>query len=402
MIGVVSPQDYTILKGGLSERVKADLAALLSSGYEVEVTYPSRRNPSQCGRQAGLASVTYPSMGRLGFLPEKAWLLLDMSTQMLNPLFLRALRKRSERYSMILAHLPWSVIASHRAAGARTPVLYVAHNFEYGVATQSTRNRLTRKLVYSVESEACRKATRTLCVSEQDMTAFESVYGVPRSRLALLPNTVDVDSLSKVHSMYDRATERSKLGVHPSTLLLLFPGRMDYAPNVDALRFVVRELAPALRNEGSDIKIIVAGSQIPRWCLKNGNGIVSFHSDVPDMRRFLCVADAVVVPLRIGGGTRVKILEAFAAKVPVISTRKGAEGIDCEDGEHLLMAQDSAHDFIDKMKLLAADAGLRSRLVANAYDLVMRQYSIPMASRYLAEVISQVEAQAERSKLRVS
>jgi glycosyltransferase involved in cell wall biosynthesis len=398
MIGVVSPQDYTVLKGGLSERVKADLAALLGGGYEVEVTYPSRRDPSRCGRPAGLASVTYPSMSSLRFLPEKAWLLVDMCTQTINPFFRRALRKRSERYSMILAHLPWSVIASHRAAGARTPILYVAHNFEYGVVMQTTRNPLTRKLVRSVEKNACRKAARTLCVSEQDMTAFESVYGVPRARLALLPNTVDVDSLSRVHDMYDRATERGKLGVHPSSLLLLFPGRMDYAPNVDALRFVVGELAPALREDGGDVKIIVAGSQIPKWCLKNGDETISFHSDVPDMRRFLCVADAVVVPLRIGGGTRLKILESFAARVPVISTRKGAEGIDCEDGQHLLMAQDSAHDFIDKAKLLAADAGLRSRLVANAHRLVSQRYSIPIAGRYLAEVISQVQAQAESPK----
>jgi glycosyltransferase involved in cell wall biosynthesis len=398
MIGVVLPQDYTVLRGGLPERVKADLAALLSSGYEVEVTYPSRRHGNQGAGPAGLASVTYPSMSSLGFLPEKAWLLLDMCTQMLNPLFHRTLRKRAERYSMILAHLPWSVIASHRAAGTKAPVLYVAHNFEYGIAMQTARNWLARKVVYSVESEACRKAARTLCVSEQDMASFESVYGVPRSRLALLPNTVDVDSLSQVRNAYDGATERRKLGVHPSTLLLLFPGRMDYAPNLDALRFVVRELAPALRNDGSDVRLVVAGAQIPKWCLKSGDGTISFHSDVPDMRRFFSVADAVLVPLRVGGGTRLKILEAFAAGVPVVSTRKGAEGIDCEDGHHLLMAQDDAHDFIRKVKLLAADKELRSKLVANSYNLVVRKYSMPMASKRLREVITQVEAQAKDPK----
>lgn len=191
--------------------------------------------------------------------------------------------------------------------------------------------------------------------------------------------------------MYNKAAERQKLGIDSSSLLLLFPGRMDYAPNLDALRFIIHELVPALRNDGSAIKLVIAGAQIPKWCFHNSNEIISFYSDVPDMRRFLSAADAVIVPLRFGSGTRLKILESFAARVPVVSTNKGAEGIDCRDGSHILIAQNNAHDFINKIKLLAANQILRQKLIDNAYNRVVQQYSMSQASICLAEAITQAQ-----------
>lgn len=316
-----------------------------------------------------------------------------MSTQMFNPCFHSILRKRSREYSVILAHSPWSAAAAYKVVKARTPVLYVAHNFEYGLIEQTNRNFFIRRLVHCIEKYACQKATRILCVSEHDMKAFETVYKISKARLALSPNTVDVDSLSQTHTVYNRAAERRKLGIDSSSLLLLFPGRMDYAPNLDALRFIIHELVPALRNDGSAVKLVIAGAQIPKWCFHNSNEIISFYSDVPDMRRFLAAADAVIVPLRFGSGTRLKILESFAARVPVISTDKGAEGIDYRDGSHILIAQNNAHDFINKIKLLAANKSLRQELIDNAYNLVVQQYSISQASRCLTEAITQVQGQ---------
>jgi glycosyltransferase involved in cell wall biosynthesis len=227
------------------------------------------------------------------------------------------------------------------------------------------------------------------------MKALETVYEVSRTKLALSPNTVDVDSLSETHKVYNRAAERQKLGIDSSSLLLLFPGRMDYVPNLDALKFIIHELVPALKNDGSAIKLIIAGAQIPQWCLHNGNDIVSCYSDVPDMRRFLSVADAVIVPLRFGSGTRLKILESFAARVPVISTEKGSEGINCQDGYHLLIAQDNAHDLVNKIKLLASNKSLQQKLIDNAYNLVVQQYSVSVASRCLTEAIVQAQNREE-------
>jgi glycosyltransferase involved in cell wall biosynthesis len=391
IIGVVVPFDYMSIQGGLAQRVKADLAALIYGGYSVEVIYPSRANLFQHDIPAMQAAIAYASMSNFTLLSEKKRMLVDMSTQMFNLCFHAILRKRAGKYSLILAHSPWSTVAASRVVKTEMPILYVAHNFEYGLLEQTNRNFFIRKLVHRIEKQACRKATKILCVSEHDMRAFETVYEIPKARLALSPNTVDVDSLSHTHTTYNRTTERQKLGVDPSSLVLLFPGRMDYAPNLDALRFIIHELVPSLRNDGSSTKIIIAGAQIPNWCFRSSNEIVSFYSDVPDMRRFFSVADAVIIPLRFGSGTRIKILESFAARVPVISTKKGAEGIDCRDGYHLVIAQNNTADLISKIKLLATNESLRQKLIDNAYNLVGQQYSVSVASRCLTEAITQVQ-----------
>lgn len=398
VIGIVVPLDYLSIQGGATQRIKADLAALIYSGYDVEAIFPSHASQLKPSLPSKLTLATYPNIQGAKFLPEKLRLLFDMYTQMFNPFLHSALQKRCGRYSVILAHFPWSVAASYKAVKRKIPLVYVAHNFEYGLVGQVTRNPLIRRLTYYLEKYACQKATRILCVSQYDMKALEAAYEIPAAKLALLPNTVDIDFFSQTHTLYDKVTERQKLGLDTSSLLLLFPGRINYTPNLDALKFVLNELVPAFREVGGNTRIIVAGARIPKWCFSDRNEIVSFYSDVPDMRRFLSIADAVIVPLSTGGGTRLKILESFAARVPVISTAKGAEGIDCQDGCHILIAQNNANDFVNKVKILAENESLQKKLTSNAYDLVVQKHSILVASRYLQEAIRQAESQAKRAK----
>jgi glycosyltransferase involved in cell wall biosynthesis len=392
-IALVVPFDYLSLYSGSVQRVKADLAALMYGDYNVEMILPARVNGPADNGPSGLTTITYPNIQRLTILPEKVRLLFDMYTQMLNPFFRSTLRKRYGGYSIIFAHFPWSLAASHRVVKGKIPLIYVAHDFEYGLIRQATHNPLIRKLTYHVEKSACHSAAKILCVSEPDMKALQTAYEVPAEKFALLPNTVDTDYLGQTRTLYDRGTERRKLGLDPSSFLLLFHGRMDYRPNLHALSFILNELVPALKECGDNLRLIVAGARIPRWSFANRDETISFYSDVPDMRRFLAVADAVIVPLSMGGGTRLKILESFAARVPVISTAKGAEGIDCEDGHHLLIARSTAADFATKIKILAASADLRQQLADNAYDLVSDKYSIPVASRCLQDIIAHATAQ---------
>jgi len=398
VVGVVVPLDYLFIRGGAVQRVKADLTALICSGYNVEMIFPSRINHPRQDHLSGLTLVTYPNIQRATFLPERIRLLFDMHTPMYNPFFRSVLRKRCERYSIIFAHFPWSLVASAKVVKQKIPLVYVAHDFEYGRIKQATRNPLIRKFTHYVEKYACRKASKILCVSERDMKDLERTYEIPPTKLAMLPNTVDTDFLSQTHTLYDKVVERQKLGLDPSSWLLLFHGRMDYRPNLNALKFILNELVPALRELGGNIKLMIVGARIARWCFDHTNEIVSFYSDVPDMRRFLSIADAVIVPLSIGGGTRLKILESFASKVPVISTAKGAEGIDCQNGRHILIAERDADDFINKIKVLAESQSLRRELISNAYDLVVQKYSIPAASRRLHEVIMEAEGQTRQTR----
>ena len=397
-IGIVVPIDYLSILGGASQRIKADVAALIDSGYNVEIIFPSRNRQSQKDPSSGPILLTYPNIQSATLLPEKIRLIFDMYTQMINPFFHSVLRKCYRNYPVIFAHSHWSVIASYNVVKQKVPIIYVAHNFEYGLVKQATHNPLIRSLTYHIEKSACQKATMVLCVSEQDRNDLKKAYDIPTEKLALLPNTADTDFFSKTHDLYDKVTERQRLGIDPSSLVLLFHGRMDYSANLDALKFITAQLVPGLRHSSVDVNLVIAGAQIPGWCFDNTNDIISFYSDVPDMRQFLSVADAVIVPLDIGGGTRLKILESFAVGVPVISTAKGAEGINCQDGYHIVIAQRNADDFIQKIKMLAEDKSLREKLVNNAYDLVVQEYGIAMAARCLQEAIIQAQSQAKRTE----
>ena len=388
-VGLVVALDYLSAYGGSIQRIKGDVAALRQNGYNVEMICPSRVARPRQKLPSGLTVVTYRNVQNAAFIPEKARLVFDLHTQMFSPFFHSTLRRRCRNYSVVFAHSPWSVVASHRVVKGRLPLIYVAHNFEYGLIKQASRNPVVRRLVYHVEKSACRKATRILCVSERDMAELGDAYRVAPEKLALLPNTVDVDFFAQAHSLYDRASQRRKLGLPSSSPVLLFHGRMDYRANAGALRFIMDDLMPDLRRSpDADIRLVVAGAQIPGWCLERAGADVSCHSDVPDMRRFLALADAVIVPLNIGGGTRLKILESFAARVPVISTAKGMEGIDCRDGEHALIAERTAEDFADKVMTLVGDTDLREKLTASAYDLVVEKYSISVAARCLQQVMA--------------
>ena len=398
MIGMVVPIDYLSIQGGASQRIKADLAALVHSGYDVETIFPSAVSQPQHGAQSAVTPATYLNIQQARFLPEKIRLLFDMFTQMFNPFFRSSLQKRYQRYSVILAYSFWSVVASYKVVKQQIPLLYVAFDFEYGRIRQVTRNLLICSLIYYVEKYACQKATKILCVSERDMKNIEKTYGVPKAKLSVLPNTVDVDFFAQTHELYDKGSERQKFGLAANSLLLLFQGRMDYRPNLDALEFILDELVPALSCPARSMRIVVAGARIPKRFLDSKNEIVSFYSDIPDMRRFLSIADAVIVPLSIGGGTRLKILESFAARVPVISTAEGAEGIECDDSYHFLATRRSATDFINKVMELAENETLRQKLISNAFNLVVQKYSIAVASRCLKEVIMQAENQTKQTE----
>ena len=101
-------------------------------------------------------------------------------------------------------------------------------------------------------------------MSELDITELEKTYDIPVAKLTLLPNTVDVDFFAQTHSLYNKFSERKKLGFSASSLLLLFHGRMDYSANADALRFILQELAPVLKQSShSDTRLIVAGPESP-------------------------------------------------------------------------------------------------------------------------------------------
>jgi polysaccharide biosynthesis protein PslH len=174
----------------------------------------------------------------------------------------------------------------------------------------------------------------------------------------------------------------------PPTVLL--QGRLDYAPNVDGAIWLVDEVAPRLRALVPDARIRLVGT--PGYAVARLQHLpeVEVVGQVADMPPQLALADVIAVPIRYGSGTRVKILEAFAHQIPVVSTTLGAEGLDVVAGEHLLVA-DTADQFAGACERLFTDLPLRARLTAKAYELLVRSHRWDRAHHAVQDLVRSVQ-----------
>jgi glycosyltransferase involved in cell wall biosynthesis len=193
-----------------------------------------------------------------------------------------------------------------------------------------------------------------------------SRYGLG-ARVGVIPNSIQVP-------------EDGQWMPPPRARRLLFVGNLCYQPNIDAVHWLVEEVAPLL---GRPHRIDLVGNASPA-VVALASDTVHVHGAVPVVAPMYAAADVVVVPLLSGSGTRIKVLEAFAQRRVVVSTTKGVEGIAAEDGRHLLVA-DGPDAFAAAIE--RALEGGNEPMVAAAHALVKRDYEIGMTAAGIAEVI---------------
>ncbi len=195
------------------------------------------------------------------------------------------------------------------------------------------------------------------CVSSAD--ASELLRLAPASPLAVVPNGVDL-------SRYDFHSARPGRGV------VLFVGDLSWAPNAEGLRWFAERVWPLVQAAAPEARVEVLGRGAPPSLVRRASGW-KFLGEGDDTRPHWAAADAAIVPLRAGGGTRLKILEAAACGVPVVSTTIGAEGLELADGREILL-RDDPPDFADALVRLLRDAPLRDSLAAAARAAIDRRY----------------------------
>lgn len=202
-----------------------------------------------------------------------------------------------------------------------------------------------------------------LVCSETDRRVLQSM--VPGIRMTIAPNVIDVDSY--IPTRYDQYKT------------VLYFGAMDYHANQDAVEFFVLRILPEVRRLVPEVKFVVAGRNPPDRLRRRFAGIagIEFTGSVPDMRAEIAKAGVCVVPLRIGSGTRLKILEAAAMAKPIVSTRIGAEGLDFVDGEEIILA-DRPEAFARAVADLLRDVSRRRDLGQAARRRVEECYSFPV------------------------
>ncbi|MFQ5596028.1 MAG: glycosyltransferase, partial [Anaerolineae bacterium] len=213
------------------------------------------------------------------------------------------------------------------------------------------------------ERQLCQAADRVVAVSETDAQALRRL--VPGLRPAVVPNGVDIDFFRP-----DRAGSDSA-----QTANLVFTGKMDFRPNVDAMLWFCDEILPRIRASRSDVSLAIVGREPHvrvQGLARQPNVTVTGYVD--DIRPYVAGAQVYIVPLRMGGGTRLKVLEAMAMGKAIVSTTLGAEGIAGMAGEHLVLA-DRADDFAAAVLSLLADPDRCATLGARARSLVEREYA---------------------------
>jgi glycosyltransferase involved in cell wall biosynthesis len=240
--------------------------------------------------------------------------------------------------------------------------------------------------VRAVERAFIRGVTQTWLCSNEDQVLLQQCYGDYPTWV--IPNGVDV-------AFYDSVRQGQMPlpdGWTTDGPTVLFLAKFSYGPNQEAVEILMEDIYPRLAEHYPACRVLLVGTDptpaMERAALENSHIVVTGR--VPDVRPYLAAAQVIVVPLRQGGGTRLKILEAFAAGCPVVSTAKGAEGLQVQDGQHLLL-RESAADLAAGIMSLWEDEAQRQHLAAAAWNLVNCDYSRDGVGQRLEQAMLRLE-----------
>lgn len=222
------------------------------------------------------------------------------------------------------------------------------------------------------EATTCRRFDAVAAVSVADRDMMREQFGL--SEVYDVPTGVDIDYFTP------QGSERDPFN-------LVFTGSMDWMPNEDAIIYFVEEILPRISHSIPGVTLTVVGRNPSKrlQSLASANRQILVTGRVSDVRPYIDRASAYIVPIRVGGGTRLKIYEAMAIGKPVISTTIGAEGLPVRDGEELLIA-DSAQDFAQAVIRSLTDEAFAAAISEQAQHTVCEQFGWNRAADALAKI----------------
>ena len=223
----------------------------------------------------------------------------------------------------------------------------VEHNIEWSrLADTTDLSAKTVARLREIELVLCHLADEVITCSDDDRDLLMQ-DDFERDEITVIPHGVDLQNYGRKTG----AGVRQHYGIPPDATLLFFHGTLHYHPNTVACRIFADEILPRLRDRGRNVKLLAAGLNPPRE--EHAHPDLIYAGCVDDLVTHVAAADLCAVPLMDGGGTRMKILEYMAAGKPVVSTRKGAEGLVAQDGREILLVDDGDWDgFCDRLEEL--------------------------------------------------
>jgi glycosyltransferase involved in cell wall biosynthesis len=297
---------------------------------------------------------------------------------------------QSENYDVMVCDflaparvIPWDVSC---------PKILFTHNVEAAIYRrhyETARNPMWKlaacreyRRTARTEHRYLEQADHVLTVSDTDRESFSR--HIDSDKITTIPTGVDVE-------YFQPASE----GCHPNTLV--FTGSMDWLPNEDAMLYFANHILPRIRSHVPDVSVLIVGRRpsLKLQALAASDRKIHVTGAVEDVRPYIRQGSVFIVPLRIGGGTRLKIFEAMAMARPVVSTSIGAEGLPVKDGTNILIA-DSSEEFARAVARLLRDSLERSRLGTAARQLVEQAYSwTAVVTRFESVLTSLAERKAE-------
>lgn len=224
------------------------------------------------------------------------------------------------------------------------------------------------------EEKLWKLADVNVALSEGDAETVSKVTGKP---CPVIPNAVDTVGFSEIRK---KPHEDS---------VCLFVGDFTYRPNQDAVRWLIEAILPTINNQQSTSNLLLVGRNPTDYIKNLASENITVDGEVDDIRDAYARADVFLAPIRVGGGTRLKILEAMAAGLPIVSTTVGAEGLDVTDGENILLA-DEPQEFAKKIETLLKNPALRDKIGAAGRLLVRQKYDWKQSVEKLNEVYKSV------------
>jgi len=382
------PQKGTALRNwgliaGLAERHRVSLLSFVAPGQDPQ---PAPPLTAACARVETVPQPARPLLRRLRDLmfTRKP----DMALRLASGSFARRLADWLAREDFDVVHVEGIELAPYLdviesspprtgggGEGSSPLIVFDDHNCEYLLQQRAFQTDLripTRwhgaaysfvqwRRLRRYEAQTCRRADRVFAVSEADAAALQRL--VPGLEPTVIPNGIDT-----------RTYPPTPTRPHTHTPTLVFTGTMDFRPNVDAVLWFARNAWPRVRAEVPEARFVVVGQRPHRRLNElREDPAVTLTGWVEDVRPYIAEAAVYVAPLRIGGGTRLKLLEAMSMGKAVVATRLGAEGFPVTDGRELLLA-DTPADFAHAVVELLGAPERRAELGQTARTFVERHY----------------------------
>ena len=287
-----------------------------------------------------------------------------------------ALRKAVEKelaagtYDLAICDFVQSALMFKHVVGV--PTVLFQHNVE-SVIIRRQVDRATNPLIrffwwlqwkkmLRFEAKACHRFNRVIAVSQKDRQQFESLYGL--DNVSEIPTGVDIDYFKPMPDMVEKPHS------------MVFCGSMDWLPNVDAMDFFIKSVFPKIKSEVPDATLTIVGRNPPTSLrrLAEASSSVDLTGWVEDTRPHIARCSVVIVPIRIGGGTRMKIYEAMAMGKAIVSTTIGAEGLPVSIGRNIVIA-DEIKDMAIKVIDLFTNRDNREFIGDNALTFVRQHFA---------------------------